>query len=61
MSFPEYLQAADASPGSDHLDVRDVANDFKHAYPIVDELSRWPNQPAGTLSRMRFGGDGERL
>jgi hypothetical protein len=34
MSFPERLQAADALSGCDHLDVRDVANDFKHWAPV---------------------------
>jgi hypothetical protein len=30
MAFPERLQAMYAPSGGDHLNVRDVANDFKH-------------------------------
>jgi hypothetical protein len=35
MSLPERFPAADAPSGGDHLDVRDVANDFKHWTPVT--------------------------
>jgi hypothetical protein len=40
VSFPQRLQAADALPGGDQLDVRDVPNDLKH----------WIRKPAATAS-----------
>jgi hypothetical protein len=33
MPFPQRLQAANSSSGGDHLNVRDVPNDFKHSTP----------------------------
>src|SRR5262245_37146635 len=56
MSFPECLQAADAPTGSDHLDVRDVANDFKHWAPVTAAASGHASQPItdGVPGELRF-------
>jgi hypothetical protein len=50
MSFPQRLQAADSPPSRDHLNIRDVANDFEHWTPVAGEaLQRLPIRPGAPI------------